>query len=79
MRVIHNSTGSLSGGFLDVVLGLVGAGGAGSSKATDAFLAAQNQAAAEDLAAQRSRRWGLFGALAAATVGVVAIAYVMKK
>ncbi len=78
MRVIHGNT-QLGNPLISVVMGLVSGSSAGSAKATDAFLSAQNQIAAEDLAAQRSRRWAMFGGLAVGAAALAGVIYLARS
>ena len=79
MRIIQNSGfGDLGNPLLLLFANMFsGAQKAGSS--SDAFLAAQQNMEAAELASQRSRRWATYGAITAGVLGLAGVVYLLRK
>lgn len=71
--------GNLNAGFLDLVGGLVGGAFQAGTTASQEFNAATAQIDAQELAAQRSRRWAAFGAVAVGIAGLAGVVYLLRK
>ncbi len=78
MRAIHNS-GGLGNPFLAVVANLFGGASQAGGNANNAFLTAQAQSEAADLAAARSRRWSIFGVTAVVVAGAAGLIYIARR
>lgn len=71
--------GSGTGGVLNFIGSLLGGAFQAGTQSSQEFNAAAGQLEAQRLAAERSRRWASFGAVAVGIAGLAGVVYLLRK